>query len=63
MIKKQKRKQKEKKMKKIINNLAIIAGLVIFAAEGDARWFPVQLLAGAVAFGIIALKIKAKENQ
>ena len=52
-----------KNIKKIINILAIVAGLAIFAAEGDARWFPVQLLAGAVAFGIIALKIKAKENQ
>lgn len=50
-------------MKRIINILAIVVGLAIFAAEGDARWFPVQLLTGAVAFGIIALKIKAKENQ
>ena len=52
-----------KNIKKIIEILAVIAGFAIFAADGDARWFPVQLLAGAVAFGIIALKIKAKENQ
>ena len=50
-------------MKKIINILAIIAGLALFAAEGDARWFPVQLLAGAVAFGIIAINARKEKNE
>lgn len=52
-----------KNIKKIINSLAVIAGLTIFAADGDARWFPVQLLAGAAAFGIIAINARKEKNE